>query len=141
MATRGTKEILSKTKLLDEAVGVVVANNVHEIITIDDFAHLNEKSVKGLLRVIRRPEGTNGGCPILGLQCQIWLIRNYKALFIIASTSKGLGARARTHMLNSLRYTQCNTSGKWRRHTRILQWYLPLIQGTVPRHWKRWNST
>ena len=40
--------MLSRIKLKDESVGVVVANDGQGLITIDDFAHLNEKSVEGL---------------------------------------------------------------------------------------------
>ena len=52
MATRNMKSMLSIMKLTDESVGVVVANNGQGIITIDDFAQLNEKSVEGLFRVL-----------------------------------------------------------------------------------------
>ena len=48
MATRGAKATLSRMNLTDEAVGVVVANDGQGLITIDDFAQLNEKSVEGL---------------------------------------------------------------------------------------------
>ena len=41
-----------------EAIGVVVANDVQGIIKIDVFFQLNEKSVEGLCRVIRRYGGT-----------------------------------------------------------------------------------
>ena len=57
-ATRSVKAMLSIMKLTDESVGVVVANNGQGIITIDDFAQLNEKSVKGLFWVLLRPRGT-----------------------------------------------------------------------------------
>ena len=44
--------MLSITKLIDEADGVVAANNGQGLITIDDFAQLNEKSVEGLCWVL-----------------------------------------------------------------------------------------
>ena len=50
MTTRSVKAMVSRMKLTDEAVGVVVANNSQGIITIDNFAQLNEKSTEGLLR-------------------------------------------------------------------------------------------
>ena len=65
-------------KLTDEAVGVVVANNSQGIITIDNFAQLNEKSTEGLLRSYKGLEGLQWGCPIQGLQCQKWLKQTYK---------------------------------------------------------------
>ena len=52
MATRSANTMSSIMKLTDEAVGVVVTNNGKEIITIDDFAQLNEKSVESLCRVL-----------------------------------------------------------------------------------------
>ena len=48
MATRGEKKILSRMKLIDQAVAVVVTNNGQGILTIDDFAHLNDKSLEGI---------------------------------------------------------------------------------------------
>ena len=53
--------MLSRMKLTDEAIGVVVANNGQELITIDYFAQLNNKSVEGLCCVLRRPRWTTGG--------------------------------------------------------------------------------
>ena len=47
--------MLSRMKLIDEAVAVVVANDEQGLIKIDDFSQLNEKSVEGLCRVLRRP--------------------------------------------------------------------------------------
>ena len=61
MDTRAEKAMLSRMNLTDEAVGVVVANDGQGIITIDDLAQLNEKSVEGLYRVLLRPGGTTGG--------------------------------------------------------------------------------
>ena len=55
MSTRGGKVMLSIMKLTDEAVGFVVDNDGLGLVTIDEFAQLNEKSVEGLLQVIRRP--------------------------------------------------------------------------------------
>ena len=52
MATRSTKDMLSRMKITDETVGVVVSNGVQGIITTGDFAQLNEKYVEGLFRVI-----------------------------------------------------------------------------------------
>ena len=53
--------MLSRMNMADEAVGVVVANNGQGLIKIDDFAQLNEKSVEGLFRVLRRHLGLLGG--------------------------------------------------------------------------------
>ena len=61
MVTRGAKAMLSRMNLEDEAVGVVVTNNGQGLIKIDDFAQLNEKSVEGLFRVLRRYLGLLGG--------------------------------------------------------------------------------
>ena len=61
MSTRSVKAMLSTMKLTDEAVGVVVANNGQGIITIDNFAQLNKKYVKGLFPVLQRSRGTTGG--------------------------------------------------------------------------------
>ena len=66
MAIMGANAMLSIMKLTDEAIGVVVAKDGQGIIIIDDFAQLNEKSVEGLCRVLKRLGGTTGGCPILG---------------------------------------------------------------------------
>ena len=48
-------------KLTEEAVGVVVDKNGQGIVTNDDFTQLNEKSVEGIFRVLRRPGGTTEG--------------------------------------------------------------------------------
>ena len=53
--------MLSIMKLTDEAVGVVDAKYGQGVITIGDFAQLNEKSVEGLCRVLLRPGGTTRG--------------------------------------------------------------------------------
>ena len=79
MATRVAKAMLYIMKLTYEAVGVVVANFGQGLITINDFAKLNEKSVEGLCWVLRRNRGTTRGkCLILGLQFQLWLRQTYK---------------------------------------------------------------
>ena len=61
MATREAKAMLSRMKLTEEAVGVVVDKNGQGIVTNDDFTQLNEKSVEGIFRVLRRPGGTTEG--------------------------------------------------------------------------------
>ena len=61
MVTRGSKAMLSRMNMADEAVGIVVANNGRGLIKIDDFAQLNEKSVEGLFWVLRRHLGILGG--------------------------------------------------------------------------------
>ena len=61
MNNRSAKGVLSRSKLMDEAIGVVVANYGKGIITINYFDQLNEKYVEGLCRVLRRPGGTTGG--------------------------------------------------------------------------------
>ena len=45
----------------DEAVGVVVDNNGQGLITIDDFAQLNEKYVEGLFLFYKDLERLQGG--------------------------------------------------------------------------------
>ena len=44
--------MLSRMRLIDEAVGVVVAKYGQGLITIDDFTQLNEKYVEGLFQVL-----------------------------------------------------------------------------------------
>ena len=61
MSTRGAKGVLSRMKMTDKVVAVVVAKYGQGLITIDDFAQFNEKSVEGLCRVLRGPGGTTGG--------------------------------------------------------------------------------
>ena len=53
--------MLSIMKLIDEAYGVVAANNGQGLIPIDDFSQSNEKSVEGLFQVLQRPGGTTRG--------------------------------------------------------------------------------
>ena len=48
MTTRSVKAMLSRMRLTDEDVGVVVANDGQELITIDDIYQFNEKSLEGL---------------------------------------------------------------------------------------------
>ena len=48
-------------KLTDEAVDVVVVNYGQRLTIIDGFSQLNNKSVEGLCRLLRRPGGTTGG--------------------------------------------------------------------------------
>ena len=52
MNNRSAKGVLSRSKLMDEAIGVVVANYGKGIITMNYFDQLNEKYVEGLFRVI-----------------------------------------------------------------------------------------
>ena len=52
--------MLSRMKLTDESVGVIVAKCGQGPIKIDDFAQLNEKSVEGIYWVLRRPGRTTG---------------------------------------------------------------------------------
>ena len=61
MATRIAKAMLAYMNLTDEAVGIVVTNDGQGLITIDDFSELNEKSMEGLFRVLRSPEGNTWG--------------------------------------------------------------------------------
>ena len=60
MSNRNVMTILDLMKLTDEEVGVVVANDGQGLITIDDFAQLNEKSVEGIYLVVQKPGGTTG---------------------------------------------------------------------------------
>ena len=55
------KTMLAQMMLIYEAVGVVIANDGRGLILIDDFSQLNEKSVEGLLQVLRRYVGDTGG--------------------------------------------------------------------------------
>ena len=52
MATIGVKLMLSWMKLTDKAASVVVANDGQGVITIKDFAQLNDKAVESLCRVL-----------------------------------------------------------------------------------------
>ena len=82
--------MLSKMKLKDKAVSIVVSNNGLGIITINDFSHLNEKSMEGLCQVLRRNGGTTGGVSNHGvavpemveakLQGIISYIKNFKSI-------------------------------------------------------------
>ena len=90
MATKVAKAILSQMKLTDEAVGIVVGNDGQGLTTIDDFSHLNEKYVKGLCRVLKRPGGNKCGVYNPGvavsamaeakLQVIIYFIKNFKRI-------------------------------------------------------------
>ena len=82
--------MFSRMNLIDKAVGVVVSNNGQGLITIDDFAQLNEKSVEGLCWVLRSPGGTTGGVSNPGvvvsamaetdLQGMIYCIKHFKRI-------------------------------------------------------------
>ena len=82
--------MLSRMKLTDEYVGVVVENDDHGLIIIDDLIQLNEKSVDSLFRVLRRPGGSTGGVYNTGvavsemaeanLQGIIYFIKNFKRI-------------------------------------------------------------
>ena len=99
MSTRNAKSMLAQMKLTDKSVGIIISNDGQGLITIDDLSQLNEKSVEGLFRVLQKPVGTTGGCPIPGMQCQRWLKRNYKEWFTTLSIARGLGAHACMPML------------------------------------------
>ena len=53
--------MLYRMKITDEFIGVVVANDGQGIISVDDFAQLNEKSVEGICWVLLRPGGNTCG--------------------------------------------------------------------------------
>ena len=61
MNNRSAKGVLSRSKLMDEAIGVVVANYGKGIITINYFDQLNEKYVEGLCWFPQIPRGIAGG--------------------------------------------------------------------------------
>ena len=61
MATQIVKMMLPIMKLKDEAACVVVSKNSQGIITIDDLSRLSDKSVEGIIRVLRIPGGNNSG--------------------------------------------------------------------------------
>ena len=61
MAARGAKAMISIIKLKEEGVGVVVAIDGQGLITIDDFAQLNQKYVEGIYQVLKIPGWTTGG--------------------------------------------------------------------------------
>ena len=77
-------------RLPDEAVAVVAANDGQGLITIDDFAQLNDKSVESICWVLRRPGGTSGGVYNPGvavsdmaeanLQGMIYYIKHFKSI-------------------------------------------------------------
>ena len=90
ISTRVAKAMLSRMKLTDEAVAVVVAKNCQGIITIDDFAQLNKKSVEGLCLVPKISVGTTGevynpGVAVsaiaeANLQGMIYFIKHFKSI-------------------------------------------------------------
>ena len=71
--------MLSIMNLIDEDVAVVVSNNDEGIITIDDFAQLNEKSWKVSVGYSEGLEVLVGECPVPGLQCQRCLEQTYRS--------------------------------------------------------------
>ena len=52
IATIIAKTMLSRMKLTDESVWVIIAKKSQGLIMIDDLAQLNEKSVENLYRVL-----------------------------------------------------------------------------------------
>ena len=90
MATIGVKLMLSWMKLTDKAASFVVANDGQGVITIKDFAQLNDKAVESLCRVLWRPGGTTWGVSnpsvaVLAmaeanLQGMIYFIKNFKII-------------------------------------------------------------
>ena len=67
MNNRSAKGVLSRSKLMDEAIGVVVANYGKGIITINYFDQLNEKYVEGLCWVLLSTGGTTEGVSNTGV--------------------------------------------------------------------------
>ena len=73
-----------------ESVGVIVANDDLGIITIDNFAHLNEKYVDDICRILLRPGEITGGVSNPGfavsemaeanLQEMIYYIKHFKRI-------------------------------------------------------------
>ena len=90
MATRGAKVIMSRMKLTDKSVAGVVPKYGQGIITIDHFYQLNEKSVEGICRLLRRLRGTIGGVSNTGVsvsemaeanvQGMIYYIKHFKSI-------------------------------------------------------------
>lgn len=60
-AEAAARQMLVRMGLTNEAAAVVVDAGGQGLISIDDFAQLNEKSVKGLCRSLRRPGGQTNG--------------------------------------------------------------------------------
>ena len=96
MFTKGMKlmlsrmKMLSRTKLTDEAFAVVFTKDGKRRIIIDYFSQLNDKSVEGIFRVLRKPGGTSGGVSNTGvavsemsegkLQGMIYYIKHFKRI-------------------------------------------------------------
>ena len=82
------RQMLVRMGLTNEAATVVVAADGQGLVTIDDFAQLNEKSVEGVCRSLRRPGGQTNGVVNRGvsvsamaesnLQGMIYYIKHFK---------------------------------------------------------------
>ena len=82
--------MLSRMRLIDKSVGVVVVKDGQGLITIDDFAHLNEKFIEGLCRILIGPGGitwvvTNPGVAVSAMaeanpQGMIYYIKHFKRI-------------------------------------------------------------
>ena len=104
--------MFSRTRLTDKTIGDVVDIVGQGLITIDDFDQLNEKSVEGICRVIRRPVGTTGGVSNPGVAVSEMAEANLQRMIYYINHFKRIG-RTCAHMLMliSPRSAQCTTSG------------------------------
>ena len=96
MTTISAKARLSWMKLTDEDVGVVVANGGQGLITIDDFAQLNEKFVEDICGVLQRPGGTTGGVSNSGVAVSAIAEAKLKGMIYYIKHFKRIG-RTYTH--------------------------------------------
>ena len=80
----------------NEAVGVVFANNGQGRITIDDFAHLNNKYVEGICRVLIIPRGTTGGMSSPEVSVSVMAEENLQGMIYYIKYFKIIG-RTYTH--------------------------------------------
>ena len=60
-AEAAARQMLVRMGLTAEAAAVVVDAGGQGLVSIDDFAQLNEKSVQGLCQRLRRPGGQTNG--------------------------------------------------------------------------------
>ena len=91
MSTRGENAILSTMKLTDEDDSVVVSIDGQGVFTIDDIDQLNEKSVEGLCRVLRRLGGTTGIVSNPGVAVSAMADANLQGMIYYTNHFKSIG--------------------------------------------------
>ena len=91
MSTRVAKAMLSRMNLTYEAIGVVVTNKNQGLITIDDSAQLNEKSLEGRCGVPRRPGETKWGGSNPGVAVSAMSDANLKRMIYYIKIFKRIG--------------------------------------------------